>query len=637
MGSNNHPPTQAPRSTVTITPTAAIDPSATLVTSNLINTATVTAPADVTDLVPGNNSATDTDLLTPRADLAVDLTGVHSPASPLLRVPESDPPVFERAPTEGFAFTYTLTVRNNGPSTATDVVLRDPLPTTTSGVTTSAGLQGVTFVSVSDEIACRFDIGTSPEVGGTVVCNFVDLRPGVRTVTIVVRLREDGTVENNARVTSPVFDPIPNNNDALPLRTTAREAPLRIWPVERIESVSTVVGSRLVATFTDGATDALRVRRGATDELLEDELLRRLLTRLPGLVEADARARFQNGAGYRAGINWGDPASGAANESLGVIEPGAGVFADFRIFGSHTFITPATYCVVVAVRRTGAESIVRATTWAMDLRAVYEMPPDGMPPRTPIRADIGDLPSRRLGALFTDIFGRPVATGTTGKLALGLTSSPLAQHRAVRGALETREYAVSTVRRMYIELLGRDPFVLDERGDPALDEQEQFQVLDPGVYHWAQFLTQVGSDQQLRALLMGSLEYYNRAGGTPEAFVKRVYRDGLGRDPEGAGLENWVQRLRDGMTHAQVAHAILHSDEGLIQLLREMYHRILRRAPDGTILPLRAHVDESGLQTYLPILRERAGCKDVLIALYTSDEFVARSTPEFACEDPTIV
>ena len=41
---------------------------------HLVNTATVDAPAGVTDPTPGNNTATDTDTLTPTADLQITKT-----------------------------------------------------------------------------------------------------------------------------------------------------------------------------------------------------------------------------------------------------------------------------------------------------------------------------------------------------------------------------------------------------------------------------------------------------------------------------------------------------------------------------------------------------------------------------------
>ena len=55
-------------STVTYTVTANISPTATGVLSN---TATITPPLNITDPTPGNNSATDTDTLTPTADLKI--------------------------------------------------------------------------------------------------------------------------------------------------------------------------------------------------------------------------------------------------------------------------------------------------------------------------------------------------------------------------------------------------------------------------------------------------------------------------------------------------------------------------------------------------------------------------------------
>src|SRR6516165_2476638 len=53
---------------VTFVFTVQVNPSA---TGTLVNTATVTPPAGTTDSNPGNNSATDTDTITPQADLAV--------------------------------------------------------------------------------------------------------------------------------------------------------------------------------------------------------------------------------------------------------------------------------------------------------------------------------------------------------------------------------------------------------------------------------------------------------------------------------------------------------------------------------------------------------------------------------------
>src|SRR6185369_4022488 len=79
-------------------------------TGTLSNTATVTPPAGVTDPNNGNNSATDTDTLTPQADLSINKGDASGTAVP------------------GTNVTYTITVTNNGPSTVTGAAVSDTLP-----------------------------------------------------------------------------------------------------------------------------------------------------------------------------------------------------------------------------------------------------------------------------------------------------------------------------------------------------------------------------------------------------------------------------------------------------------------------------------------------------------------------------
>src|SRR5262249_52042534 len=98
---------------VTFTATGTVAPDA---VGTLSNTASVTPPADTPDPAPANNSATDTSTITALADVAGEKTGpVHATAGP--NVP------------------FTITVTNNGPSIATNVVVTDSTPT------------GLTFVS----------------------------------------------------------------------------------------------------------------------------------------------------------------------------------------------------------------------------------------------------------------------------------------------------------------------------------------------------------------------------------------------------------------------------------------------------------------------------------------------------------
>ncbi len=165
------------------------------------NTATVAAPAGVPDPNPANNSATDTDNLTPQADLQVVKAG------PAAVVP-------------GQNISYTITATNAGPSTATTVSLTDLLA------------PGTTFVSLATPggWACL-----TPPVGGTgsVSCSTASFAPpSPASFTLVVNLASSvsaGTsVSNTATITSATPDPNPGDNASTTTGTAAPSADLAI-------------------------------------------------------------------------------------------------------------------------------------------------------------------------------------------------------------------------------------------------------------------------------------------------------------------------------------------------------------------------------------------------------------------------
>ncbi len=91
--------------------------------------------------------------------------------------------------------TYTLTAANNGPSSATNVVVTDNLPST------------VTFVSVASSQ------GSCAEAALVLTCGPGTIVTGVSaTVTIEVIPNETGTLNNQAFVESQVGDPRPEND-----------------------------------------------------------------------------------------------------------------------------------------------------------------------------------------------------------------------------------------------------------------------------------------------------------------------------------------------------------------------------------------------------------------------------------------
>jgi len=146
----------------------------------LSNTASVAPPAGVTDPSLSNNSATDTNLLTPHPDLAIAKADSADPVS------------------QGDPLTYTLTVTNLGPSDDPAVTVSDPLPA------------GVTFVaSTPGPPQCAL-------AGSTLDCSLGPMAAGATaTVTIDVTVNAAiGLLVNTATVSAFWLDLNPDNNSA---------------------------------------------------------------------------------------------------------------------------------------------------------------------------------------------------------------------------------------------------------------------------------------------------------------------------------------------------------------------------------------------------------------------------------------
>ncbi|MEO8585279.1 MAG: IPTL-CTERM sorting domain-containing protein [Acidobacteriota bacterium] len=183
--------------TATFTVVATLSPS---VTGSLTNTATVTAPANVNDPTPGNNSATDTDTLTPQADLAITKTDGVATVAP------------------GTTTTYTIVARNNGPSAVTGATVADTFPAAITSATWTAA----------------YSAGSSgPASGSGNISALVNLLPsGTATFTVVATIASSatGSLVNTATVTVPggVTDTNPGNNSATDTDTLAPSADLAV-------------------------------------------------------------------------------------------------------------------------------------------------------------------------------------------------------------------------------------------------------------------------------------------------------------------------------------------------------------------------------------------------------------------------
>ncbi|MCA9127805.1 MAG: DUF11 domain-containing protein [Planctomycetales bacterium] len=168
--------TLAPNASATVTVIVAVDGTT---RGSISNTASVTSTE--TDSDTTNNSVTEPTTVNGNIDLAVTKTEGSDPVA------------------AGGTLSYTIVVTNNGPSTATNVVVTDTLPTS------------LTFSSGTSTV------GTVTNVGNAVTVNVGTLASGASatiTVNTAVSSTASGTISNTVSVTGTETDTVSGNNSA---------------------------------------------------------------------------------------------------------------------------------------------------------------------------------------------------------------------------------------------------------------------------------------------------------------------------------------------------------------------------------------------------------------------------------------
>ncbi len=196
----------------------------------------IDAPAGVTELDATDNIATDTDTLTPRADLSITKTDGLTTVD------------------AGTSLAYTIVATNSGPSTVAGATVTDTLP---------ASLTGAAWT-------CTSSAGSSCPAAGTGNINAsVDLASGgtaTFTVTATVSPAATGSVTNTATVTPPgsVPDPTPGNNTATDVTSITRRADLSITKTDGTPTA--VAGSSVTYTIVarNSGPSARSARRSPT-------------------------------------------------------------------------------------------------------------------------------------------------------------------------------------------------------------------------------------------------------------------------------------------------------------------------------------------------------------------------------------
>ena len=189
-------------------------------TGSISNTANVAAAIGANDPNPGNNSATDTTSVNPKADLAITKT---------------DGNLTDIA---GTSVIYTIAVSNAGPSKITGAPVADTMPSQLSGATwTCTATPGSACGSLS---------------GSGNIATTVDLLAGgiaTYTVTATIDAAFTGTLSNTATVAMPGsgVDPTPANNTATDTTAVIGQADLSVTKSDGV--VSQVPGTAVSYTI----------------------------------------------------------------------------------------------------------------------------------------------------------------------------------------------------------------------------------------------------------------------------------------------------------------------------------------------------------------------------------------------------
>jgi subtilisin-like proprotein convertase family protein len=265
---------------------------------------------------------------------------------------------------------------------------------------------------------------------------------------------------------------------------------------------------------------------------------------------------------YQATIDWGQ-----GDVLAGTVSAIAG--GGFAVSGIDPLTLTSTQKVVVSVISLADGSAATVTTKLL----------------------VGTINSLFVSGLYQDLLGRAAdATGLayfTDLLNRGASRQQVAQI-----IMSSNEYHQLQVISIYQTYLHR-----------AADSV--------GLADFSNALSTTSSLEQVTATILGSDEFYNDVGNTNAAFLNALYSDVLGRPIDPTGQAAFTNALNGGATRAQVALAILTSNEYRLKMVQSFYVQFLHR--QGSL---------NELEGWVSLMQGGATVTDVISGIVGSDEYL---------------
>jgi hypothetical protein len=160
---------------------------------------------------------------------------------------------------------------------------------------------------------------------------------------------------------------------------------------------------------------------------------------------------------------------------------------------------------------------------------------------------------------YFDLLHRSVDARGLATWSAALSSGKSSRAEVAADIMASAEYRADLVGAWYESFLGRAP---------SAEETAR----------WLSVLRSGRLGEAVMADIVGSGEFYERAGGTTAGFISDAYQDLLGRAPGPAGLGPWSAALRAGMSRTELARRVMASAEYRMKEVGAWYTTYLRRA-----------------------------------------------------------